>query len=63
MEDHCCARAWPSGYMSHEIAMCTAGTGHAAADFCAAVILCSRLQWCSKFILDQAVVEEQRPFR
>ena len=27
-----------SGYMSSEIAVCTTGTGHAAADFCAAVI-------------------------
>ena len=48
--------------MSREIAVCTTGTGHAAADFCAAVILCSRSQWCSKFVLGQtvtrAVVEE-----
>ena len=43
-----------------EIAVCTTGTGHAAADFCAAMILCSRSQWCSKFVLGhvRAAVEE-----
>ena len=56
-----CARAWPIGYMSRGVHYrCT---GHAAADFCAAVILCSQSQWCSKFVLGQtshvrAVVEE-----
>ena len=45
-----------SGCMSREIAMCTTSTSHAAADFCAAVILCSHSQWCSKFVLGQTVI-------
>ena len=44
--------------MSHEIAVCTTGTSSAAADFCAAVILCSHSPWCRKFVLGQTVVQE-----
>ena len=39
--------------MSREVAVCTTGTGSAAAKFCAAVILCLDSQWCRKFVLGQ----------
>ena len=33
-----------------EIAVCTTGTGSAAAECRAAVILCSHVEWCIKFV-------------
>ena len=43
--------------MSREIVVCT-GTSSVAAEFCAAVILCSHSQWCGKFVLGQTVMLE-----
>ena len=52
--------------MSREIALWTTSTGPAAADFHAAVILCSLSQRCSKFVLGETVMFEQlwkKPWR
>ena len=65
------ALAWPSGYMSREIAVCTTGTGLAATDFCAAVIvftrhgvasLCLAKQWYSAMVREAMAAMKSGPF-